>query len=490
MNILVNDIYPENPYDHFVDDVYMEKWGLIVGDLRSSIAVCALWKDLSNVVIDPISLNRFALLGNLYTMRGISQMLRGLWRLPSVRHVVLYGPDTQHTGNMVQKLWQSGIDENNQIPGTSVRIDPALPADLVNHLCQKVHLHDLRDVEDFSTMLLRLEDFVPLPPHGTARLFPNPEPEVPETIPSSGTGFMVQGDKSAHVWLQAIDLVMRFGGEKASEHNDSQRELLNVMSTIHTEDPNHPYLPKGIAEVLNISPTEQTAYNQSMIFDDDLQGRAYTPGNRLKVYFQRDQIETVINKLHKAPHTRRAVLSLWDPVKDPDRVSPPCLTEIQLHEANNQLHMRYTARSQDMFKAWLQDTFALRSLQCYIADELDLPLGPLTVVTGSAHIYKQDWGKALETTNKFRNMLTALRFDPNGDFIISVECNEIVVQLIDRSGGNVVWRTHGSSSKELGYQIAHLQLTSIPSHLAYVVGELAHAEEALRRGEKYIQDCA
>src|SRR5205823_558138 len=143
--------------------------------------------------------------------------------------------------------------------------------------------------------------------------------------------------------------------------------------------------------------------------------------------------------------------------------------------------------SQDIFAAWVQDTLGMRMLQARIAKELGVKLGALTNHTVSAHIYEYDWDKAKQIVAKRAAAHQAIRFDPQGNFLIRVEDAQIVVELIDPGGQQVLWRTCGTSSELLAKQIAAMQLASMPDHYIYIGRELQRAEDMLKLGLNYDQ---
>jgi len=214
---------------------------------------------------------------------------------------------------------------------------------------------------------------------------------------------------------------------------------------------------------------------------------SYTYGNRLRGYFGTDQLKTLTDELRRAPHTRRAIAALWDPRKDPNLETPPCLTQLAMNVINEKLCLTYTARSQDMFGAWPQNTLGMRVLQTEVARQLGLTSGPITSHTVSAHIYEHDWNQSRQIVESQRDALKKLEFDPQGNFVIRVEDNQIVVELISPDGESILWQTHGKTSLAIGGKIASLCLASLPSHYVYLGRELQRAEEAIRAGKLYDQ---
>jgi len=456
-------------------DVYLARHRLIVGNLEANVGLCALWKDLSRVTFGS-GLRQIALVGNLYTARGISLLLRTLWRLPSLRYLVLWGPDTTRTGAALQALWTHGLAEDHRIVGTEVRLDPALPTEAVEALRRAVRLLDLRAVRSVDRVLQIAADLPSLPPHAPPRIFPIPEPTPPETFPSLGAGFTVQGRRVADTWPRLLDLVLRFGTVKPSEQAIPQRELLNITAVVTDEDPEAPYLP----DWMGVSREHLAAYLPSVLEADAGAGTAYTYGERLRAHFGLDQVAQLTRRLRRAPHSRRAVAVLWDPACDAEAEHPPCLTQVVANVVGERLFLTYVARSQDLFAAWPQNTLAMRRLQGRLARELGLSPGPLTSFTVSAHLYAHDWERAEEIAARRWRARRGMDRDPQGDFVVRVEGEEIVVELLSPQGDRVLWHRRGRSAEALGREIARLRLASLPEHYVYLGRELQRAEALLR----------
>lgn len=471
---------------HLVDDVYLSKHRLLAGDLSAPVALCALWKDLTKVNFGDDARSQLALVGNLYTLRGIGLMLRGLWRLPTLRHIIVWGPDTQHTGEALLQLWAEGLSDGHTVNGTEVEVDPALPREAIDHLRAHVELHDLRKARKLDAVLGLASTLEPTPPHAEPQTFPEADQPTPDSLPSLGTGFIVSGARVADAWSLILDRVLRFGVLKDSQYGIPQRELLNLTTLVTDEDPDAPHLP----DYLPLSAEDLARYTPSVTEDTPPDGISYTYGNRLRSHFGFDQVEMMVDKLADAPHTRRATAVLWDPTLDPSLDTPPCLTQVVASVVGERLFFTYVARSQDMFGAWPQNTLAMRRVQADMAARLGLAVGPLTSLTISAHLYAHDWTRAEEVVAARQKAHCALTLDPQGNVLVRVEEGHIVVELLDPDGQQILWHTEGTTSRDLGNQIAALGLASLAAHYVYIGRQLQRAEDALRRGEAFIQDRA
>ncbi|MFM7383160.1 MAG: thymidylate synthase, partial [Microcystaceae cyanobacterium] len=180
----------------------------------------------------------------------------------------------------------------------------------------------------------------------------------------------------------------------------------------------------------------------------------YTYGQRLRSWFGRDQIQQAIAKLKQEPDSSRVVMSLWD-VKDYENTdSPPCLNHLWLRIVEEELSLTATFRSNDMFAAWPANAMGLRALQKHIlagiqGDHPTLKLGPLIIVSQSAHIYSDCWEHADQVIQKEYTKLAQHRYyyDPSGSFLISLQNQAIAVEHLTPGSGEVVNCYSGKSAR-------------------------------------------
>lgn len=127
---------------------------------------------------------------------------------------------------------------------------------------------------------------------------------------------------------------------------------------------------------------------------------SYTYGNRFRSYpwrddFNVDQFEICVSKLIKNPTTRRAIMHTWVDSKDSVSENPPCLQDVQFVIRNNCLNLYATFRSNDMYKAWSCNAYALVQLQYKMLNVLfdtagELNPGIVTTHSKCPHIYTVD----------------------------------------------------------------------------------------------------
>jgi thymidylate synthase len=110
-----------------------------------------------------------------------------------------------------------------------------------------------------------------------------------------------------------------------------------------------------------------------------------------------DQIETLCQKLAKAPHTRRAQAVTWKVWEDNDCYDPACLQSLwcRITEGNGEsvLSMNVRFRSNDAYKAGFMNIFALVQMQKKIAERISelsgkpVQVGRYCHLADSYHIY-------------------------------------------------------------------------------------------------------
>ena len=120
-------------------------------------------------------------------------------------------------------------------------------------------------------------------------------------------------------------------------------------------------------------------------------------GWRWSSYFLIDQINIIIKILKENPEDRRAVLQMWDPVKDLNRQGKdvPCNTNIYFKVRDNKLNMTVCNRSNDMlWGAYGANVVHMSILQEYMASAIGAEIGVYRQVSDSFHVYLNDvWDK-------------------------------------------------------------------------------------------------
>jgi len=131
------------------------------------------------------------------------------------------------------------------------------------------------------------------------------------------------------------------------------------------------------------------------------------------VYRKIDQIQSIIEKLKEAPHTRRAQAVTWQAWNDIGIGDPSCLQRMwfrcEPHTCDtckgkgeiahglcfncegtgkvDKLNMHIHIRSNDAYKAGFMNMYAFTELQKWVADQLEIEIGEYVHIADSFHIY-------------------------------------------------------------------------------------------------------
>lgn len=463
---------------------------LIVGNPESNVGICGLWTHRKGLA-RKLDANYYAILGNLYGTEGISPIIRNVYANPHIRYLVLWGNDLSGSGDALAEFMQAGVNGDHRTPSGAVQIEREIPAGAIEQFRESVSLIDLRG-QPFEAVQETIASLPALPPFGEPRSFPVAEDEIegtrPELCPSEWTGFRVGDETVAQTWLRLLHLIMRFGRHKHTRYGvtNKLREVLNLTAVVTSEDPDDVYLP----DYLSLTHDQLEAYYPQVLEAISVEGASYSYGERLRDYENIDQIDVMADLLARRPSSKRMYATTWKVAVDAqnEQGDAPCLTQLNGSVQDNCFLLTAHFRSQDMFGAWPLNAFAVRKLQAQIAAAADVPLGPLTIITHSAHIYAWDWDKARDLLKQYdRIVKPAAEMDPRGYAIIRLNGDEIEAGLYDYAN-TLIDKITGQSARRVSREIVRRMWTADAGHALYLGQELMKAEVALRTNTAYVQD--
>ena len=457
---------------------------LIKGDKRSSIGIVALWLDkrhIENILGDKSG--EVSLIGQLYSKDGINWILRNIFLNPFIRKLIMCGEDKSGSGEALISLSKNGIDNQRTVIGSSFCLHDEIEKEYIEAFRKNVEVIDLRGKNPKERILKEINNANKSDnPWIKPKEFPEAILHSPETMPSEQCGFKIEGEKVGDIWLKILDIITRFGHVKKSQHSSDQREVVNLISVITGENVDtmdwKPYFLFTKEELQNYLP--------QVLTKNPIPNVEYTYGQRLRDHDGIDQIRSIIEDLKKTPYSRRAVAVTWKVAKDHNNPHAPCLDLIQCLVQDNKLFFTAYIRSNDMFRAWPMNALALLHLQKTIAEEGKFKIGPLTIISSSAHIYSDCWNEAKNILEKY-GATAVCRFDPRGNFVISVESGKIKAKQLSPSG-QPIFEFSGETAREVFDDICARQGVSLIEHAFDLGAELQKAEIALKQGVKYDQD--
>lgn len=232
--------------------------------------------------------------------------------------------------------------------------------------------------------------------------------------------------------LSVLSKILSFGAEVDDERGNTTKELRNVTVTV--EKPwiwnldnlvwgNIMFRPKWadreFMKAYDLQASATTRNGHPYVYGTELRAHptlAYVGDDKDDArVFQRghavDQIsEYIVPKLVESLRTRRAVGFTWNVAEFSDLkvTEVPCLDMIQVlvrpdKSGTERLHITGYLRSNEMYSAWAADVSLILEVQEDIISKVHaapeyggppLGCGSITTVSGSAHIYKENWADA------------------------------------------------------------------------------------------------
>ncbi len=466
-----------------------------------NIGIVTLWteRDVVKKQLDRVGVD-YNTIGNLYSPAGINHMMRNIFANPVIRYLILWGADMSLSGVSLLKLIEEGVDQDYRIKSANGEIEKTIPKEAIDEFRQKVKVIDMRG-KPLKEVVRTIKRLPPQKPFSRRpRLFP-PEKTKISTWPSEQTGFRVEAKTVAQTWLRLLNVINKYGRIKKTRYSSSNelREVFNMIAVISQEDPENTYFP----EYLPFSQKDLLRYYPEIMTARRIKGTAYNYGARMRNYRGVvNQVEEVKKLLQRRPDSKKMLIILPDPADDWTRVDKgdtPCLTQVVGGVQDNKFWLTAHFRSHDMFNAWPLNAFALRKLQKEIADAGGYPLGKMTIISHSAHIYADDF-KTVEGLLE-RWYLKELKYpkgyrfepDPRGNWLIQVTEDKtgqkvIRAQLFSHDMKTLIWQTEGKRAMDIYYQIADWDLVGLTSQAAYLGEELTKAEIAIKLNLPYEQD--
>lgn len=100
-----------------------------------------------------------------------------------------------------------------------------------------------------------------------------------------------------------------------------------------------------------------------------------------------DQLANLLRSIQTEPHSRRLMVSAWNPADIPDMVLPPCHHGFQVYVNNGKLDLMFLQRSADVFLGLPYDIVMYGALLEMLAEGANLKPGRLTASLGDCHLY-------------------------------------------------------------------------------------------------------
>ncbi|MBO3463011.1 thymidylate synthase [Aetokthonos hydrillicola Thurmond2011] len=448
----------------------------------------------------------YAVIGQLYSpSRGINLLIRNLLFNPHIRYLVVLNAtrEDKNAGagtcllDFFRNGFEEGLSDNKQrcwVIRSIIRgyIDFEVERSALEKLRSSVECQEAKSITEAVNLVKFYGQKQKLEPWGLPLEYPM-STVAPTILPGQRYGHRIEGKTIAETWVKIIHRIKTTGTIRPTGYDGQWQELIDLMAIVTDEPPDF-YFPEP-----NYLPINRDFLQEyiSQILDDlpKQEGVKYTYGQRLRSWFGSDQIQQVIDKLLADLNSARAVMSLWDVTHDAND-SPPCLNHIWVRIVDNELSLTATFRSNDMFSAWPANAMGLRALQQHIWHEIckhsthQLKIGPLIIISQSAHIYDDCWENAENVIQSHYSKICASRdyADPAGSFVITVQDGNIIVEHMTPGSGEVVNCYSGKSATQLYREIAANSPGLQVEHAIYLGSELQKAEIALGMNKEFIYE--
>ncbi|MEM4263631.1 MAG: thymidylate synthase [Candidatus Woesearchaeota archaeon] len=450
------------------------KHNLDLGNTDSCVAICTLWTEKEQLE-KKIPRELYAIIGNLYSEKGITYLVKNVLANPNIRHIIIFGQDMAKSGQKLIELSEgkkisTSIDEKYlEIFRKQAEIID-LRQGSFDELLAKLKSLSLKKTEAFSEKPVILED----------------EKNTADEMQSENVNFVVREKQIADAWPKMLDIIMKFGEIKETQYGMKEKEILNMIAVIQEEK-------QELKSLLKISEKELQEYLPTVLTAKKPVGINYTYGERLfsykvQEYPEIDQIKGIIEQLKETPFTRRAVAITWNVEKDRNSKHPPCLVYHHFIVRHGKLYLTAVIRSNDIFKAWPLNAFALNELLKYVCKETKLSYGNLTIISNSAHIYETDWEEAKKLIKETMKQNQEFVIDPRGYFVIYLKDNKIIAEHFTNEQKDTGQKFSGEKASEIYSQIISANLVSRQDHAAYLGKELYRAEQCLKNNTEFRQD--
>ncbi len=240
---------------------------VVVGNRESSMALCVVWQSLDRVMANnPDLKEKFALIGNLRSPFGVNIILYNLALNPTIKHLVVWGPDKLSNTNIgligksaLLGLWNNGFNEERGIKGTNFRLVKEIDGIVLTKMLDNVRIYerstsqalDLSDIDARNNGKymepVRFKEFIP---------------RAPDLLPSEGFTYLIRDKKGADAYLQLLYHIWRYGRKTPiNKDGEDVKELRGTVVVVESEDPSEVYLPDWLVSYKPLAVSKENLDN-------------------------------------------------------------------------------------------------------------------------------------------------------------------------------------------------------------------------------------
>ena len=144
-----------------------------------------------------------------------------------------------------------------------------------------------------------------------------------------------------------------------------------------------------------------------------------------------DQLADLLANLKANPHSRRHILSAWNPADVPSMALPPCHTLFQFNVSGDRLSLQLYQRSADMFLGVPFNIASYALLLAMVAKVTGYKPGEFVHTFGDAHIYENHLDQVNEQLSRTPRALPTLSLNPDVTDLFAFEYEDITIEGYD-----------------------------------------------------------
>ncbi|MEO0512787.1 MAG: thymidylate synthase [Planctomycetota bacterium] len=155
-----------------------------------------------------------------------------------------------------------------------------------------------------------------------------------------------------------------------------------------------------------------------------------------------DQLKQVLTNLQESPHSRRHIVSAWNPADLPHMALPPCHALFQFYVSppaapadapqdrppQPRLSCQLYQRSADVFLGVPFNIASYAILTHLVAHHLDYEPAEFVHTFGDAHLYSNHFDQAREQLTREPRPLPTIRLNPSKTDLFSMTFNDVLIE--------------------------------------------------------------
>jgi thymidylate synthase len=126
-----------------------------------------------------------------------------------------------------------------------------------------------------------------------------------------------------------------------------------------------------------------------------------------------DQISNLLNQIRKNPHSRRLIVSAWNPALVDEMALPPCHCLFQFYVADGKLSCQLYQRSADIFLGVPFNIASYALLTMMVAQVTGWKPGDFVHTLGDAHLYANHFEQAKQQLLRRPGPLPTMQINPD-----------------------------------------------------------------------------